>query len=244
MNKNTQEYSTAEKTNFSNKLNDLKKNFVQSKKFSDQSVINFINNSFKKNQSSNNINQKINQFVNISNSNKPNNELNNESVEKIKKCFFNSNKLKDFGNYNSTLGSLTNNSNSTNSQTLNTNGNIQQNKFILQIKNSKTISEKIENETEEFTHDNIDADKTARIKNKFITNFFGSTKNENRDEKKNKFFWFAAYDKLIKNKNIKKILNFYNKERINENSSIFSKANKNNIENFTSSHKNNYVSIY
>ncbi len=76
-----------------------------------------------------------------------------------------------------------------------------------------------ENELEE--DEKIDVEKTAKIKYKYITSLFDSSKKISaKEDQKNTFFWFGAYDKLMRNKNIKKILNYYDKERNNDKASV------------------------
>lgn len=85
--------------------------------------------------------------------------------------------------------------------------------------NNFLISEKTEKSENENEEEN-DSEKTAKIQYKNIQKIFTiETKKENFLDKKNKFYWFAAYDKLMRTKNIKKIFSFYEKEK-EENSLI------------------------
>jgi hypothetical protein len=85
------------------------------------------------------------------------------------------------------------------------------------------ISEKSENENEndnENEYEIEDLEKTTKIKYKNIQKIFNVgaeiKKQKENYGKKNKFYWFAAYDKLIRTKNIKKIFSFYEREREKE----------------------------
>jgi len=222
MNQNIQEYSTAEKTKFSNKLNDLQKSFVHIKNISNKNISNIKNTSFNKNQTSNLANG-INNFLNTSTKNY--NIVNTISTdcECRTKYFINSSSKdlnnKENGNISSAFKTITTNNDSSNIninriKDFTNSENKKSKKFNLKFDtiNSKTIEENNENDVEE-DDDKTDVEKTAKIKYKYINSLFSSNKKDLKDERKNTYFWFAAYDKLMRSKNIKKIFSFYDKEK-------------------------------
>lgn len=211
-----QEYSTAEKTKFSNKLNDLQKSFVQNKTLSNKNISKIINNSFIKNHNSITVTG-INNFLNTSTKN-----FDNISTDFKNKNFL-KNSLKESVNLNSFLNTNSNCDINTNISNANLNGSEKKKpiKFNIKLDNivSKPIIENQEYENEE--NEKIDVEKTAKIKYKYITSLFDSSNKKTiQEEKKNTYFWFGAYDKLMRNKNIKKILNYYDREKLNDRASM------------------------
>lgn len=102
-------------------------------------------------------------------------------------------------------------------------------KFNLNFNNTttKTIIEKSESETEkdvennkEVVNTNDEMEVTAKIKYKYVAKLLPTPSQiEKSEQRKNIYFWFAAYDKLMKNKHIKKIFHFYDKDKTDDKSS-------------------------
>lgn len=196
-----------------------------------------INNSFNKAQNNHQVGI-INNFLNTSKS-KGNDNL---STEFQSKKFLNTNS-KDFEivaqntikNFNYNNSPSLNNDNPTNIKSNSGTSNTQINhlsankalKFNLNFNttHTKAIIEKSDSEKEEDVREedlNEEVERTAKIKYKYITKLLPTKPliEENQEQIKKKYFWFAAYDKLMRNKNIKKIFNFYEKDKIDNKSSI------------------------
>jgi len=220
LNRNTQEYSTAEQTKHSNKLNELQKSIVQHN-VSNKNYSRIINTSFHNKKNHQQITG-INNFLNTSVKNGKNNIIDYKNTNSL------TTSSKENGQKFSNL--LNSNDNKNNAKILdsnqlsNDNNKIKALTYNLNINSNYQSNPNVENskklEQEDFDEE-IDVEKTAKIKYKYISSLFRASKNFSLNkDKKQTYFWFATYDKLMRNKNIKKILNYYEKERYNDKSTI------------------------
>ena len=82
-------------------------------------------------------------------------------------------------------------------------------------KNNKNISKSFNGENDEKNSGKNNEETTKKIDYRFYTNYpiIINNNSENRKERKENKHWLAVYDKLIKRKNLLKILNYYENEK-------------------------------